>query len=269
MGRVPSIHIREDHIKEIFAKLGIKVKPKQFLDLAKSYSCASRSVYVSNEKLLKKTEKLKLAARSTTGIFAQQLLLVRRRLNHRGIQLIKPGDNDWLNLKEVTKLASEFCDEFEIPIKRGYEKYVTLGMSMMKKYSIFKFKTLHTAICNKYEAEENIRMDPTSNQTEKAHSIYLKLISEKTGYASSYKNDPEKYQYFIKAKETANRLKINIVDYIKAQFDQLSWTGGYPEPSQLYGEKAEKRVHKYAFEQGIKFGAAKSEINFKAIKEKR
>src|SRR4051812_48293936 len=113
MKRVPSIHITEEVLIKILGEL--RLAPRfayKIMEMAKAHSVSSRSIHVTNDKLLKKTEKVKLASRSNTGLFAQMLTLVRRRLHHKGIQTVKPGDKGWLDLKEVTKLATDFCNEF-------------------------------------------------------------------------------------------------------------------------------------------------------------
>lgn len=239
---------------------------RMIVEKAKTYSINSRSVYVTNDKLLKKTDKVQLANRSNTGTFAMQLLLVRRKLKHRGLQLIKPGDNDWLGLKEVTKLATEFCNEASINTKQGYRDYIEIGMGMMKNFSVFKFKSIHSAICNRYEAIQEIQKDRTPEETEKIHSHYLSVISEKVGFTQGYKDIPEKYVCFVKAKEEAHKLGISAKQYIQAQFGAFEWKSGIPDPMQLTGIKAIERVQRYAFENQIKLGPQSRSINFKKIK---
>jgi len=257
-------------IAEVFKDKGpikwnCKALAQHIMGKAKVHSLNSRSVYVSNEKLLKKAEKVKLASRSDTGMFAQQLLLMRRKAKHRGLRLMKPGDTDWFNIKEVTKMATEFSNEFSMPTKIGYREYIQLGLGMMKNFSVFKFKSIHSAICNKYEAIQEIEQDKSPEDTKKIHDFYIAIISEKVGYTQSYINQPEKYIYFIKAKEEARSIGISYKEYIKAQFGAFEWKSGIPDPMQLTGVKARDRVQRYAFENGIKIGK-QNLINFKNIK---
>ena len=239
---------------------------RKIVEKAKSLSLNSRNVYVTNDKLLKKADKVQLASRSNTGMFAQQLILIRRKLKHRGLQLIKPGTPDWINLKEVTKLATEFSNEFSMNIKQGYREYIETGMGMIKNFSIFKFKGIHAAICNRYEVLQEIREDSKPDSTELIHNYYLGIISEKTGLTQGYKAIPEKYVYFIRARKEADKLGIGLKDYIKAQFGAFEWKSGIPDPMQLVGVKAVERVQKYAYENGIKLGPQSRTINFKQIK---
>ena len=235
------------------------------MEKARSLSLNSRNIYISTEKLLKKADKVKLAARSDTGVFAAQLLLIRRKLKHRGLALIRPGDPDWFNIKEATKLATEFSNEFSLEPKIGYRIYIETGMGMMKNFSVFKFRSIHAAICNRYEAMQEIQQDKRPDLTEKMHNFYLAIISEKVGFTQHYKNNPEKYVYFKRAREEAERVGINPRQYIQAQFGAFEWKSGIPDPMQLVGTKAIERVQRYAFENQIQIGK-RSGIDFKNIK---
>lgn len=237
------------------------------MDKGKSYSASSRSIHVSNEKVHKKTEKLKLAGRSNTAIFAQVLLHIRRKLKHRGLSLIKVGDKDWLDLKGACKLATDFCQEFQIGIRQGYQEYIEIGMSKMQNFSIFKFQRLHAAICTHYESLQEIQRDNTPEKTKQCHDLYVAIISDKIGLTKGYENQPDKYKYFIKAKEQADKLKVSYKTYMKAQFEGFDWHGGVPDPIQLSGEKAIIRLQQYAFKEGITLGDRKEKgINFKKVK---
>ena len=238
------------------------------LSKSKKYSAVSRGVKVSNDKLEKKVIKMKLAGRSNTAIFAQMLLLVRQQMKHRGLHLVKVGDPDWLNLKESCKLATDFCNEFQLELKKGYKEYLQLGLKKMKNFSIYKFKTLHAAICNEYEAIQVINQDKTPQATEDCHNIYLANIANKTGYSQGYKDFPEKYQYFIKAKEEAKKFGVSNKVYIAAQFQGFEWNNSVPDPAQLVGVKSIDRLQKYAFEHSIRLGEKRNVVNFKQIKRK-
>ncbi len=235
---------------------------------ARSHSIASRSISVSNDKLAKKTEKLKLVSRSNTGIFMQILMLTRRRLKHRGIKLIGPNDREWIEFKDTCKLATDFCNEFQIEIKLGYKEYLEMGLKKMKNFSIHKFKSMHSAICNEYEAKQIIGRDKTPSKTEECHDIYLGMISQQIGYAQGYKELPEKYKYFVEAKKEAHKLGVSCKVYIAAQFEGFEWANTAPDPAQLVGIKAIERLQKYAFAHSITLGQKRETINWKKIKKK-
>lgn len=239
---------------------------KHLVEKAKTLSCASRSIQVTNNKLEKKVEKLKLSSRSNTGLFAQALTIIRRKHKHRGVQIINPGSPEWFQLKELTKLGTDFCNEFQIDPKLGYAKYIDIGMGMMKNYSLTKFKTLHAAICNKFEALQEIERDRNPEETAKAHQEYMRIVADKTGFAQGYDNQPEKYKYFIAVKDEAKRMGVTSRQYIQSQFAGFDWRSGIPDPSQLTGTKAIDRLQRWAFEKNITLGAKERKINFKNIK---
>ena len=240
---------------------------KSIVEKSKSFAASSRGVYVSNDKIEKKVIKMKLATRSNTAMFAQMLLYTRRKFKHRGIQLIKVGDPDWLNIKEACSLATEFCNEFGLTKKMGYYEYISMGLKKMKNFSFYKFKSMHSSICNEFEAIQIIAKDKTPQRTKECHDIYLKFISEKIGFAQGFRDIPEKYQYFIKAKEEAEKYRVSSKVYIAAQFQGFEWNNSVPDPAQLVGLKSVDRLQKYAFENNIQIGNKSQNINWKKIKE--
>lgn len=239
------------------------------MQYAKKYSVPSRAIIATNDKVYKKAEKIKLAARSDASIFAQLLLYTRRKLKHKGIQLIEAGTNDWFNLKEVCKLATDFCNEFQVDIKKGYKEYLEIAMGMMKGFSINKFKSLHQGICTIYESQLEIESDKTPEETRGAHDHYLRIISERTGFTQGFTNQVEKYRFFIKVKEEAKKVGVSVQEWIEAQFYAFEYKAGIPDPAQLVGIKAMDRVQKYCFEKGIKMGKKETKINFDKIRNER
>lgn len=277
--REASIHIKESDLilvlKEVMPKYNFYASDKRYIEIAKKLvvtaktkSISSRSIYASNRKLEEKGNKIKLAGRSETGVFAQLLLLKRRKMHHKGLQLIEPSSPDWVNLKETCKLATEFCNEFGINIKTGYTEYLDIGMSLMKNFSIFKFKNLHSVICKHFESTQEIREDKTPNRTTMLYDLYLKKVSQKLGWeANDYKDNPDKYVCFVRAKELADKFKIRLDHYIEAQFFAMEWGDRtmIPDPHQLYGDKSIERVRKYCYEHNITIKEAKK-VDFKKLK---
>ena len=243
--------------------------PQILVEGGRKYSLTSRSITVTNDKLLKQTEKIKLAGRSETHIFAQILVLNRQKIKHRGIRMPKMGTREWMDLKEPCKLANEFCNEFNIPIKIGYNEYIKLGLQKMKNFSLNKFQTIHASIFKTYEAIQDLAHDPRPDFTKETKDIYVAKISERVGQTrGDYDKYPEKYVAFMYAKDTAKRMGVRIKDYIEAQFAGLEWANTFPDPLQLYGDKAEERAVKYCFENNIFMGKKKT-LDFKKIKHGR
>lgn len=240
---------------------------RKILEKAKGKSCSSRAIYSSNAKIEQKVEKIKLTGRSETALFAQILLLTRRKLFHRGLQLITPGTKEWFEIKEASKLAVDFCNEFGLPLKQGFTYYLDIGMVKMKNFSMHKFKSLHTSICKTFDATQELLQDKTPALTEECYKIYTALINDKIGFMyDDYKNNPEKYVCFMKAKQTALKFKTTMKVYIKSQFVGMEYHGGVPDPFQLYGDKAIERLRKYLYENNIDIRDSKK-IDFKKIKK--
>lgn len=257
----------DESFKDAGEKFSFEEMANRILIRGKQYSCSFRSIYSSNNKVEKKVEKLKLESRSHAGIFAQALTLLRRKKKHRGVKLISPGDKDWLALKEVCKDATEFSNEFGIQIKMGYRIYVEIALEMMNGFSLHKFKNLHASIISKYEAIQEIQNDRYPKVTQEAHNLFIRIVSEKIGYAQGYTDNPDKYRYFVQVAKTAKEINIPVETYIRAQFHAFDWRSAIPEPTQLAGQKAKERVMKYCFEHNIQIKKESKKIDFSQIKK--
>lgn len=240
-------------------------------DTAKSYTLTHRSITVTNDKLKRDTNKVVATGRSNTVLFASIITLIRRRRKHRGITTPKPGTDEFLNYKEAASLATEFCNEFGIEMKKGYQKYIEIGMDKMVNFSVFKFKNMHAGIIKHYDAELKISSDKYPEQTKRAHSVYLKLIQERIGFAQGFEKLPEKYACFVEVAKISMEHGIDTSDYIRAQFQGFDFSSSIPDPYQLTGVKAIDRLQKYAFENTLKLGGNNKthKINFSKIKNQK
>ena len=273
--RIPSLHITEKTLRsflekelgESYPEIDYKSLAQRILCLSKTYSLSYRRIQVSNDKMMRKAEKLNLNNKSDAGLFSQILIMSRKRMKHRGIQIIKPGEKDWWMIKELTSLATQFCKEFSLPNKIGYTKYIQIGLSLMKNYSINKFKGLHAVIVNRYDATLELEQDKEPDETERAYKVYTKILNEKVGFDfEDYKGNPIKYVSFKKAKDEAKRFNIDVEMFIKAQFYAMEWNNTVPDPFQLYGDKAIERLRKYVMEKNLPIRVNKKVINWKKIK---
>lgn len=255
MERDPGIHIRfsklilvlEDILdKSLYGKKDIRILAELIFDKGKGHSITSRSITITNDKLLKATTRISLSSRDDTSIFAHHLLLIRRKHKHKGLTIAKPGSSDWLQIKTIAKLANEFCNDFGLNKEKGYTKYIELGLKRMKRFGLTKFQQLHQGITEEYEAINLIECDLTPDLTIKAYEAYCKCVLERIGNLMvDYKNMPEKYVYFIKAKDAASRFNVPIMAYIKSQFDGMDWMNRIPDPLQLVGDKSHERLQSY------------------------
>lgn len=276
MNRNPSLHITQTQLLVVLKELKVigalqtANLPKlatALLTKARSKSNTTRALLPTNQKTQQRITKFQSSTTEDTGLFVETLTLKRRQFKHRGINLIKPGTNEWLQAKEVTKLATEFCIEFGLNLKEGYKEYLQIGLPKIKNYSLSKFNYLHPAIVKEYEATLEIKSDKTPALTNIAYLTYTQLVSEKIGTCFDYKTLPEKYCCFIHAKVEAQQNRVDIPTYIKAQFHGMEYRSGIPDPYQLTGIKAIERLHKYCFENHIKITNQDVKVNFNKIKK--
>lgn len=277
---MPSIHISESDLKSVLQEVfkdhntemnihALGMFTEEIVKKARGRSLSSRLIVVTNDKLLKKTEKVKLARRDHTSIFAQQLLLVRRKLKHRGIELIKPGERYWLELKEVCELATQFCNEFGLDLKIGYREYCEVGLKLMKSFSLSRFKQLHPKIYERYECLNEIQGDKFPDTTDAIYKYYLKKVGDRIGWTANLREDPTKYVYFVKIRKESQDLGILATTYVDAQFAGLEWANAIPDPTQMVGVKALDRLMKYCYENDITTKPKKNKrIDFSKIKNK-
>jgi hypothetical protein len=274
MKREPSIHITEKNLIKIFNELmpkGVDTVGlvKQILTQGRKYSLTKRNILVNSKKVEKKMDKLILSDLEQAQLFSQLLIMTRKKNKHRGVAIIKPGSKDWSSIKECTKLANDFCEEFELPQRQGYVEYINTAMKIMTgRFNYHLFNSKQQQICETYGAIKEIEADEEPEQTKRFVIIYDGIIRTKIGTSFDYEKFPIKYAYFIKARMEAERMGVSYEVWIKAQFDGLGWTNGIPEPTALVGDKAEERLKKYMYQNNISTNkTVKSNIDFAKIKK--
>lgn len=269
MKRYPAIHITANKLTLVFRQMKefdnyddskLNILANTILKRARKFSLTNRCVVVDKAKLIKSTSRVVLSTRDDSSVFANLLTLCRRKKNHKGISIIKPGSRDWLMLKEITKLANDFCNDFQLKREEGYKLYINASLDKMTKFHLMKFNSLHQIISEDYEAMKIIELDMTPQQTQVAKNIYEKYLGEK-GIVRDYTEEPSKFIFFIKAKEVAEKLGVNVADYIKSQFDGLEWANAIPDPSQLVGQKAIDRLNRYLIKNNIKPGSKDNKVH--------
>jgi hypothetical protein len=144
-----------------------------------------------------------------------------------------------------------------------------MGIKYMKSYSLSRFKPLTEKIFSTYEAQVEIDTDKYPSQTKVIYDYYLKKVVERVGWiAENFKDDPIKYISFVKVRQECYRRKIPGRVYIDAQFAGLEWANAIPDPTQLYGPKAEERLMKYCYENDISSATKQTpKLDFSKIKK--
>lgn len=248
--RNPSIHIKESDLVYLLDKYGNDVK--KILKYAKKLSCNTRSVSITNQQLDKKVTRTIQTNSKDTNLFNNILFLVRQGLKHRGFKKVEENSRDWLILKDITNLANDFCEEYNLPKEKGYKEFCQIGISKMTKFSYPKLKTLYDSICSYYQSIHEIEQDDEPFLTKKIHQYYCEIIYKRTGLIQKYDSKPDDYIFFIRVKDECKNLRIKFEDYINAQFYGLEYRNGIPHPAQLIGDNAMQRLNAFLYEKGKK-----------------
>lgn len=272
--RVPSIHITKSDLLKVIRtvldddRYDHEDIVEQIMTLSKSKAITSRTLTLSKALMEKKFNKLLKASNDDTFKFIKLLQMTRRTLKHRGLTEIKENSRDWLTCKDICNNAINFCNDFELKKEEGFVTYIKIGILLTQKFYLPKLLSLHEAICNHYEAMRELNKDKTPQDTKILHNLFQRRIIDKIGTSQDYSNKPDKYQYFVKAKNLANELGISYHQFIDAQFAAFEWRSSIPEPVQMTGDKARDRCLKYAFENNlqIKLPGTKK-INFKNVRD--
>lgn len=259
MKREPSIHITRSDLIKI---LKINILPegvdcdglaKLILRLSKPYSLHTRTIVVSTDKMEKNAKRILECTRRDADLFAQLVYAIRKEMRHRGISLLKVGSKEWGFLKEVTAHALNFYNEFEFETKRAaFLRYIRIGANKMKKFRLTKFLNMYESICESHLALVEIERDDDIEMTKEIYTVYSRYIINHTGVYDRLEEIPEKYVWFVKAREEAKNLNVSVKVYMNAQLEAFDLSTGIPHPAQLVGPKAVDRVIAYMYKNGIK-----------------
>lgn len=258
MKREPSIHITKTVLRGILNEI-FNEHEKSFNEKiantifhkAKAHSLHTRTITVSTDKMEKKAKRLVQSSRRDADLLAQLIHKIRQTMRHRGISSIKPGSRDWGVLKEITAQALDFTNEFNLTRRYGFLKYIEIGLSKMKKFGLNKFLNMYQGICETYQAMVEIEKDADAEMTKEMYKAYAQKIIQNTGIHDALEELPERYVWFVRAREQAKSMNIGVKIYIEAQFDGLDFSKGIPHPTQLVGPKATERVIRYCYKTGV------------------
>ena len=277
--REPSIHVSESNLIKVLEeiidskdakKMGLDLEylANQILLRGRKYSLSHRKLLVTNKKQQKAAENVVKSELQYNIMMANIIYLLRKTKRHKGIEIIKATNKrDWSILKVITAHALEFSEEyFEGNHKEAFKTYITLGMERMKSFSLNKFPSMSASIIEGYGAMLKLKDDKNSDYTERAYKKYNYHVLNNIGtILVHYDKIPDKYKFFMEVAEKCKELKIAPEIYIDAQFDGLKWANGIPDPSQLIGDNANKRLQTYLFENQVQIRDANKENNQKNV----
>lgn len=252
--REPSIHITLSDFKEIAKELGMGDIANEFFRIARKRAINSRSILVSNNKINKQVNNVLLANQGDAQMVADIIYATRIKLKHRGVRKINQANlREWTNCKKLAEICNTFCQDFELPTREGFIKYIELGIKKMPdaRGLTTRLIGLQDSITEEFSAIKEIQeLSPKDKQTIlQIQDFYVRQIADRTGIYEPIK-DPEKFTHFIRLYDFLNKKGWNYKEYIIAQFEGLAWCNGIPELSQLTSEKAISRYNKYLYKHG-------------------
>ena len=252
--REPSIHITLSDFKEIAKELGMGDIANEFFRIARKRAINSRSILVSNNKINKQVNNVLLANQGDAQMVADIIYATRIKLKHKGVRKINQGNlREWTNCKKLAEICNTFCQDFELPTREGFIKYIELGINKMPdaRGLTTRLIGLQDSITEEFSAIKEIQeLSPKDKQTiSQIQDFYVRQIADRTGIYEPIK-DPGKFTHFIRLYDFLSEKKWNYKEYIIAQFEGLAWCNGIPELSQLTSEKAISRYNKYLYKHG-------------------
>lgn len=252
--REPSIHITLSDFKEIAKELGIDDVANEFFRIARKKAINSRSILVNNNKINKQVNNVLLANQGDAQMVADIIYATHIKLKHRGVRKINQGNlREWTNCKKLAEICNTFCQDFELPTREGFIKYIELGIKKMPdaRGLTTRLIGLQDSITEEFSAIKEIQeLSPKDKQTiSQIQDFYVRQIADRTGIYEPIK-DPGKFTHFIRLYDFLNKKGWNYKEYIIAQFEGLAWCNGIPELSQLTSEKAISRYNKYLYKHG-------------------
>lgn len=249
--RNPSVHISYTEFQAICRELGISVNTDEFFALARKRSLNSRAVVISNKKQQKQITNMLLADHGDAALVADIIYATRIKLKHRGVRKInETNSRDWANCKKLADICNTFCQDFNLPTREGFIKYIEIGLSRMKdaRNMIIRLIGMQENITEEYEAQLELSKLSRSELEEvtQIKDYFYKSIADATGI---YERDDkaEKLINFLKLKQLCDENNWDYRTYIDAQFESLAWCNGIPSVRDIWDDRSIERFNKYLY----------------------
>lgn len=207
----------------------------------------SRSqIQVKNTKTKERLDKAKSVETDNVEIFNRLLYAIRQAEGHRFIKAIKPTDTEFQMLKEVTQIANEFVEMYQIkPKEEGFKTFIRIGLGFIgKKYAINKYKYHKTNIFEFYKNSVILQEDSDPKATQAFYEIWQQYMEIWANIEIELETSEQKIN-ILYARMEADEVEADYEDWIRAQFEELAWLKAIPELGQLHGKKAKERYEKY------------------------
>lgn len=242
--RNPSLHITLENLKSVLSPY-VTLKDSDWNSiLGESFKLRikNRTILLSNKKATIDRIQKKLNTEGNVEVFNGILSTVRSLLGHRFSPILK-NSRDYEQLKEISNLADEFNQVFNLSQREGYLDFCKIGIELMnKKYALNKFKYFKEKIFQIKEWEFLIEEEKSRDNLYNVNQViqnYSELLESK-GIQFEIET-LEDYVNFIYCKNQILENGAEIKKWLKSQFEKLEFVDRVPNPNQLYGEAALKR----------------------------
>lgn len=250
MLRNPSIHLTKTDLNSIFKELGITVDIELFMNLAYKKRLKGRYLIVpKNKKMEDKLKRLHKNEMAEVELFNRILDSTRMLMGHKHIPKIEKGSSQYELLKEVSIIASEFSESFDLGESEGFHIFCKIGIQIMgNKYALNKFK-YHKE--NIFKHKEVIDMCSVDSDKDFVDTIINQYSKRLTSIGVNYKvENVSEYAEFLYTKNQIKPLGIDIKDWITSQFSEMEFLNVLPNPNQLHGDNAMKRYKQWLIKSG-------------------
>lgn len=268
MDRDPSIHITKSQFIRIWKSLTGKPLSPDFLDKlftqARLNSADNRVLNISTKKEGEKAISRTQSSTEDANLLANIVYSFRIKLKHVGVSKIKQNEPQWLHIKDLVPIVNDFCDTYKLTKKSGYQEFISTGFTLFSKtnkpnyqYCVSWFSKNSQAIINYYNNTLKLNQDTNPIGTQEIYNLYTNKVLSMVGISNNYKSQPDKYIYFLLAREMADNIGIDYEDFIDAQFEALEFCNGIPNIEDLSNDKANQRLVRYLSKHNININVHK------------
>jgi len=258
--RDPSLHIRKSDLIRVLNDIKYTSRTtgadlvKDIFNDGQDYQITDRYLEILESKS-KAKKKIKKSQKADKGVPNRTVEHFNKCLNnflkgdnfYRKQNLITKEHKDYILLKEIAKNAYEFTTLFDIDSqKEGFDEYIKLGYSMMRKYSLNRFKYYDTKIHEAFENKLAVLTDNDRASTLEFYNLWKEVMVEYSGMDEfiDLLDDYSKFYFMVVGRQQADENRAPYDEWIVAQFEGLSFLNVLPELAQFSGEGAKDRYVK-------------------------
>jgi hypothetical protein len=163
--------------------------------------------------------------------------IIKMKRFHKNIET-HVSESESRILSDVANLAEVFCMTFDLDLEPGFDKYITIGLELMgSNYALSKFKYYNEKIYNVFTQRRAIESDKNPKITSEIIRIYCNKCNISAEEINNiYRHD---FCFMIRDAFALNREPLS---WLNTQFIYFEKFNKVPEPYQLHGFEATKRV---------------------------